>query len=82
MALLFNETRGWQRVKTKYEQIKQAIEFESWYAQKKQDDIWECVRRCRTRKTTIIIVQVEKVTIFGGILWATPRHMQWYERQP
>jgi len=34
--MLFNEARGWQMVQTKYEQIKRAIEFESWYAQKKK----------------------------------------------
>jgi hypothetical protein len=47
MAFLFNETRGWQRVKTKYEQIKQAIEFESWYAQKNKmifENVWGGVK--------------------------------------
>jgi hypothetical protein len=58
--MLFNEARGWQMVQTKYEQIKRAIEFESWYAQKKEDVIWECVRRCRIRKITIIIVPSRK----------------------
>jgi hypothetical protein len=47
MTFLFNETRGWQRVKTKYEQIKQTIEFESWYAQKNNmilKNVWRVVK--------------------------------------
>lgn len=49
MAPLIRETRSREGFE-EFQQIKQIIKHEAWYAQKRKDDTWECVKKCKAWK--------------------------------
>ncbi len=79
--LLIETSLRRQGAKVEYVQTWQ-LELETSYVQKRKNETWQCVKRCRAWKAVVVVVvvQVQEVVTFKGGVKLTPnKNMQQYE---
>jgi hypothetical protein len=75
MAPLIRETRNKEGFE-EFQQIKQIIKHEVWYAQKRKDDTQEHVKRYRAWKKIVVdAIQAEKVVALEVLSSVAPKNL-------